>query len=370
MKKMLLIVFGFCFSINSAQISVSKVIQESQIASSYENKLYFIDFWATWCGPCVYAKKMLTVLQKQYPKDFYVISISDESESIVKRYLSKRPTELAIAIDDFKNTFSTYNIVSRPQGVLLNAEGEKLWQGHPSDLSSEMVSRFLKKTKVRVSIDEFIKTVYTEVSTEGDYLPLKDFEFNEYEGNISRLEIYDTNEYLKLIGKLNEILGYLTKTYHGQIDVTDNANKTYELYIKKPFKSLQDYSSKLINELNLDLIEKQVNGDVILLSVSSPSFWDTQQFNWGKGGTRYLLGETDITADNISLLELSYLVAEAIQTPIILSSNKEDYLHSLHDWQLHYKYYQFMESNFLDYGISIKKDKKAYTNYIVSKKAP
>ena len=84
-----------------------------------------------------------------------------------------------------------------------------MWQGHPSDLSSEMVSRFLKKTKVRVSIDEFIKTVYTEVSTEEDYLPLKDFELNEYEGNISRLEIYDTNEYLKLIGRLNEILGYL-----------------------------------------------------------------------------------------------------------------------------------------------------------------
>ncbi|RNC86740.1 MAG: TlpA family protein disulfide reductase [Winogradskyella sp.] len=368
------LILGILISFSSVasytQINVSEVIQESQISQSQENKLYFIDFWATWCGPCVYAKKMLTVLQKQHPKDFYVISLSDESASLVERYLSKRPSELAIAVDDFGNTFNTYNIISRPQGVLLNAKGEKLWQGHPSDLSSQMVNRFLKNTTSRVSVSDFIKTVQKIPLIENDYTLKADFELKEYKKEVSQLEVYETDAYLRLRGKLDKILGYLTKTYEGQIDVSENANKTYELYVTKSYKYLKDYGFKVINKLNLQLIEKQIIGEVMLLEVDRPNFWDTKQIDWGKNGTKYLLGDTDITADNISLNELSYLMAEVLETPIVVSTQTKDDLYSLHDWQLHYKYYQFMESNLLDYGISVSKTKSSYPKYIITKKAP
>ena len=39
------------------------------ITSKYQGKVALIDFWATWCGPCMMAMKQIDPLKEQYIKD-------------------------------------------------------------------------------------------------------------------------------------------------------------------------------------------------------------------------------------------------------------------------------------------------------------
>ena len=107
-------------SYSYGQIKVSEFIQYSKIATSNSNKLFFVDFLATWCGPCITAKEHWVVLQKQFPSDFYIVSLTEENPLTVERFLKKKPTELAVAIDYKGETFNDYNVRVTTCGAFMN----------------------------------------------------------------------------------------------------------------------------------------------------------------------------------------------------------------------------------------------------------
>ncbi len=353
-----------------AQIKVSEILQESKIVETESNKLYFVDFWATWCGPCVYAKEMLTILQKQYPNDFYVVSISDESADKVKQYLKKKPTELAIAVDEDGITFKEYKIFSRPNGILFNAKGEKLWQGHPSDLKPYLLDRFLRENRTKESLNKFLKVIKTKEFLTEDYIPKDNIEIKLSENSTEELTIFYGNSYLNLDGGLQDIISYLSKINKKQIQISTSLNKRYKIYIKNSELKKDNIDIEVLNKFGLQVTENSTMGEVISLHVNNPNFWDTTQINWGDTASKYLVSDSDISADNVSLRDMAYQLSIALEIPVVISSSNINHLYSIHDWQMHYKYFEFMQTNFEEYGIKVKKEVINYPLYNITKKAP
>lgn len=60
--------------------------------SEYKGKLIYIDFWATWCGPCIQESPAFESLSKQYAgKDIVFLQVSiDKNENAWKRYIETK----------------------------------------------------------------------------------------------------------------------------------------------------------------------------------------------------------------------------------------------------------------------------------------
>ncbi|WP_344785745.1 TlpA disulfide reductase family protein [Postechiella marina] len=351
------------------QVKISNNIQPSSLAKSDENALYFVDFWATWCGPCVHASKYLESLQMQFPNNFYIVSLTQESPEVVKKFMAKHNMRLAVAIDYEGDTFLKHNVRSLPYGILFNADGKKLWEGHAADLKNYNVGGYLARNKKTVSVSSFFKLQEYKkevaVPKEEEEAIKKNFVFNEdkaIEFESSDVQVIDKGDFVEFRGSLQDIISYNLKSYKGQVKIPAELNKYYSMRFRKDTKVFFNKEKYILRALKLRKKDEEHEGDVIVLTVDSPKFWDTNQIDWGVNNPQFLIGDSEIKADNVSLNEIVYKLSGLLETPIIFNekSNDED----LHDWHIHYKYFEFMSSNLDDYGIKVEKKVEKIPQYV------
>ncbi|MEW4922760.1 TlpA family protein disulfide reductase [Algibacter sp. 2305UL17-15] len=352
------------------QIKISENIQKSEIALNSENALYFVDFWATWCGPCIHVSKYLTSLQKQYPKDFYILSLSQENPDLVKRFMKKHPLDLAVAIDNEGETFSKYNISSLPYGILFNANGEKLWEGHPAEFKSYHLEGYLSTNKSQIASDKMFKVQsYQAVVAKKETDLKRDFEIEKLKLPIPELQILKKPTFTEITGSLRDIMAYTNNVFKNQVSIDSNLNDFYRVRFKHDTKASKNLSKAILKSLKLHQISNSAHGEVLFFNIETPSFWDVNQIDWGNDTPNFLIGDTDIKADNVSLNQLNYQLANLLEIPIV--TNNEGVANELHDWDIHYKYFDLMASSLNDtYGIKIEKKISNYPNYTITKKAP
>ena len=366
------VIFSLLFVLSSyavnGQINASEIIQESKIASAQANKLYYVDFWATWCAPCIHAKKYLTVLQKQFPKDFHIISLTVENSDRVERFLKKTPSELTVAIDYYGETFKTYKIKPLPDGILFNAKGEKLWQGHPGDLKPEHIQRYINQSNKRTNLKDFVKVI-TDYDEEIDavYIPQQPLEIKQINSNYETLSVNDYDTHLKLQGPLKSIVSYLSHTYKEQIDISSDLNLPYEVYVKKPIDTSVNLGYQITQQLGYTIETKKTEGETLTLKLNDTSLlWDTNQIDWGSNTAKFIIGDTDITADNVSIKKLSYQLSTVLDLPVLIAG--DDMVKSEpHDWQVHYKFFNLMKTSLKDYGVTVEKSIQKYDVYKIIK---
>ncbi len=101
-------------------------------------KVYVVEFWATWCPPCLTTIPHLTELQKKYKdKGVTVIGISDENPETVKRFVDKIGDKMdyVVAIDDEEATMkaymAAYGQTAMPHAFIVDQKGRVVWHGHP-----------------------------------------------------------------------------------------------------------------------------------------------------------------------------------------------------------------------------------------------
>lgn len=67
--------------------------QEESNLSDYEGKVVILNFWATWCAPCLEEIPDLNRLQQEYPEDLVILSVSDEERQLLVDFEQQLPLE-------------------------------------------------------------------------------------------------------------------------------------------------------------------------------------------------------------------------------------------------------------------------------------
>ena len=94
--------------------------------SDYRGKVIFLNFWATWCMPCVAELPSIEKLYKQFKnEDIVFLLISRESAEKVKRYKQRKKYEIPFYInDENSNIPQMYFSQGIPTTFIINKKGQ------------------------------------------------------------------------------------------------------------------------------------------------------------------------------------------------------------------------------------------------------
>ncbi len=82
-----------------------------------------INFWATWCGPCIFELPMLGELQRKYPEVQFIAVNMGENIETVRAWLVDNPISLSIALDPDQTTVRRYRVRGAPSTFFVDREG-------------------------------------------------------------------------------------------------------------------------------------------------------------------------------------------------------------------------------------------------------
>lgn len=95
-----------------------------------KGKVVYLDFWASWCGPCKQSFPWMSQLQRKYgPQGFAVVAVNvDARLSDAEEFLRTAAPEFTIAFDSKGQTPRQYQVKGMPYSVLIDRDGRILGQ--------------------------------------------------------------------------------------------------------------------------------------------------------------------------------------------------------------------------------------------------
>ena len=140
-------------AVDVATVSSAKFLQGDAPEAWEPGKLYMLECWATWCGPCIAAIPHVNDLHKKYQeKGLRVIGMNvwEDDEEKIGRFVTDKGDGMSYPIAYVGRGGRFETEVLTPAGVrgiphaLLIRDGKLLLGTHPSQLTDELIEKLLK----------------------------------------------------------------------------------------------------------------------------------------------------------------------------------------------------------------------------------
>jgi len=86
-------------------------------------KVVLLNFWATWCAPCVEELPSLMELQRKMPQVAVIAISTDEDEASYKRFLKEHNIELTTIWDGKQTVNPLYGTFRYPETYVIDRKG-------------------------------------------------------------------------------------------------------------------------------------------------------------------------------------------------------------------------------------------------------
>jgi thiol-disulfide isomerase/thioredoxin len=91
-------------------------------------KLVYVDFWASWCGPCKRSFPWMAEMQRRYgERGFAVVAVNvDKKRADAERFLGVTPAAFTVVFDESGRTPAAWAVKSMPSSYLVDPSGRVL----------------------------------------------------------------------------------------------------------------------------------------------------------------------------------------------------------------------------------------------------
>jgi thiol-disulfide isomerase/thioredoxin len=121
-------------------LSVDEWVSGEGPGSFDADRVYVVEFWATWCGPCKQSIPHLNELHEQFSgQGLTILGISDEKPEVVKPWVQAKGSGMAynVGIDSDKSMNQAWMEAAGQKGIpaafVVGKTGKVVYIGHPLD---------------------------------------------------------------------------------------------------------------------------------------------------------------------------------------------------------------------------------------------
>lgn len=96
--------------------------------ADFRGKVVYVDFWASWCAPCIVSIPLLNELRNRYvaegkPFEVLAVNVDSEPEDGID-FLLDQPVDYVVVSDPAGKTPALYQVPGMPTSYLVDATGQ------------------------------------------------------------------------------------------------------------------------------------------------------------------------------------------------------------------------------------------------------
>jgi cytochrome c biogenesis protein CcmG, thiol:disulfide interchange protein DsbE len=113
--------------------------------ASYRGQVVLLNFWGSWCAPCIAELPSLQQFHHQHP-EYPILAVSiDEDESAYRRFLLQRHVDFTTVWDPKETASTLYHTTGWPETFIIDRQGQirRRFIG-ATDWNDPEIIRFLK----------------------------------------------------------------------------------------------------------------------------------------------------------------------------------------------------------------------------------
>ena len=316
------------------QIKINRWIHKPS-QGKLEMPLMYVDFWATWCAPCISSMPHTQALEERFGSEVLFLYISDEPENKIKAFMSRKNYHFYTANDAAHYNYEQFNIKTIPAAMLLNPKGKIIWQGKPWELDERLLKKFIAKygqkkgRSNRIELQKQTKLKKTEKYTTENKFSLK---YKSFDYDIPFKSSHEHHQ-ITYQGTLKSILSKMLNVEPYQIQIQDDMSY-WKIVFSDQFESRQQKVAELFLKsagLNWQKLDKKFK--IYKLKDQDTSSWlsrDLYQYAESPNQSLSMLDDYFLTIDNASPKQLAHILSD--KTPWIFTYEGTN--NQVYDWNI------------------------------------
>jgi uncharacterized protein (TIGR03435 family) len=108
-----------------------------------KGKILIIEFWGTWCSPCIPALQHLDEIKNKFPNDVFVVGISDDSKERLTKFLTKRVVSVPLASEADMRLNGMFAFSMVPHTIIVDKNGKIMAVTSPNEITEEKIKEII-----------------------------------------------------------------------------------------------------------------------------------------------------------------------------------------------------------------------------------